>query len=294
MECFVDTTGDCQFVSLGKFLDRSDKVGDVEVYRCKHCGHGISIPPLPDAAFLYEGRESQDYQPGTKGLAHAIKDLAFHSQARKLIRQIGDPPGTILDFGCGSGQFTRVLGELVGTSTVFGADMHPDSPPDLKNTQYLGPSELPAHQGGFDTVLALHVLEHDDDAARLLSTIASYARNGGKVVIEVPNINCTWSKLFGKYWDAWYLPFHRHHFNKESIISLIQRNNLDIESVHNVTVPTMGRSFANIFKKSNNAFWLVCGGIAHPIQLAGEFITHQPSAIRVIAKKNAIQPSSPR
>jgi len=284
MACFGDSEKDCQFVSLGEFVDRSGKVGPVQVLRCERCGHGISIPPLPNVSFLYEDRQSQDYQPDSKGLSHVIKDLAFRSQARKLLNQIGEPYGTILDFGCGSGQFTRVLDDIAH-GQVVGSDMHSEAPFELTDEQYLGPAELAERRGAFDVVMAMHVIEHDDDADALLRNVAGYARPGGKVVVEVPNIDCVWTGPFGKYWDAWYLPYHRQHFTQESLIKLMHRNGLKVESVHGVTVPTMGRSFANLFGKTNNLFWLLLGIIAYPFQLLGEAITGRRTAIRAIASR---------
>lgn len=284
MACFADGAEDCELVSLGEFLDRSGKVGHVGVLRCQRCGHGISIPPLPDVSFLYENRESQDYQPDSKGLSHIIKTVAFRSQARKLLTQIGEAKGRLLDFGCGSGQFTRVLGE-VSDAEVIGADMHSEAPSELSPKEYLGPTQLGDRRGTFDIVMAMHVIEHDDNADALLRTVASYARPGGKVVVEVPNIDCVWAKPFGKYWDAWYLPYHRQHFTKGSLVKLMQRNGLKVESVYGITVPTMGRSFANMFGKTNNFFWLVLGILTYPVQLLGEVLTGRRTAIRAIASR---------
>jgi SAM-dependent methyltransferase len=286
MACFADNSEACEFVTLGEFLDRSGKVGRVEVVRCTKCGHGVSTPPLPDVSFLYDNRDSQDYQPDAKGLSHAIKDIAFRSQARKLLRHVGETEGRVLDFGCGSGQFTRVFGEVLsGSAEVVGADMHPDPPMELAKGRYLNPAKLSSHKGDFDTVLAMHVVEHDNNPERLLATIAAYARDGGRVVIEVPNIDCVWTGLFGKFWDAWYLPYHRQHFTSASLVKLMQRSGLKIESVHNITVPTMGRTFANIFGSTNNLFWLLLGAAAYPVQLLGERLTRRPTAIRVVATK---------
>jgi hypothetical protein len=80
-------TEGCSFESLGASEDRSGKVGETEVLRCRHCGIGVTMPPLLDVAFLYEGRESDDFQPQTRGLATAIKRLAFRRQVRQLLRQ---------------------------------------------------------------------------------------------------------------------------------------------------------------------------------------------------------------
>jgi SAM-dependent methyltransferase len=286
MPCFADDSEACQFVSLGAFLDASGKVGRVEVIRCQRCGHGISMPPLPDVGFLYEERESQDFQPDAKGLARAIKNVAFRLQARKLWQQLGRSNGRILDFGCGSGQFTRILGEVTRPAAkVVGADMHADPPGELTSGAYLSLSDLRDKGAAFDVVIAMHVLEHDNDVTSLLATLAGYARPGGKVVIEVPNVDCVWADWFGRYWDPWYLPYHRQHFSRVSLIAMMQRSGLEIDSVYSVTVPSMGRTFANLARRPKNVFWLLLGIVAHPIQLAGETLTGRPTAFRVIATK---------
>ena len=138
----------------------------------------------------------------------------------------------------------------------------------------------------FDTVLAMHVLEHDDNPADLLKTIMRYVKRGGNLVIEVPNVDCVWSNVFGKFWDGWYVPYHRQHFTKRSLIHLMESQGLVIRSVYRITVPTMGRSFANIFGKTNNLFWLILGAAFHPLQWLGEVVTGQPTAIRVVATRN--------
>lgn len=286
MDCAVHTGTDCELVSLGSFSDRSGVVGHIEVFQCVHCGHGITRPPLPDVAFLYCNRKSQDYQPDTKNiLSHTIKEFAFRIQARKLIRQIGKPGKEALDFGCGSGQFTRVLGKMLPDTQLTGSDFDQKPPAELSTHHYV-PSDVISHlREKYDLVMAMHVLEHDDDIVGLLSKITASAKDGATVVIEVPNVECFWGKVLGRFWDAWYVPYHRHHFSKRSLVNLLENNGLDVVRVHGVTVPTMGRTMANMLGRRNNLFWLLIGIVLHPVQLIGEMLSGQPTALRVIAHK---------
>lgn len=243
------------------------------------------MPPIADVAFLYAGRESQDYQPDAKGLSAAIKDIAFRIQARTLLRQLPQAPRSVLDFGCGSGQFTRVLAEMLPGAHVVASDFHDTAPEGLGTCAYKPMSSLTADGDGFDLVMAMHVLEHDDDPDALLSRISALARPGGTVVIEVPHVDCIWNRVFGKKWDAWYVPFHRTHFTRASLRRRLEANGLQLLAMHDVTVPTMGRTAANFFGKKNNLFWLLIGIALHPVQWVGEKISGQPTAIRVIARK---------
>lgn len=277
--------GPCEWQSLGQFLDRSGKLGEVTVEQCRHCGHGRSRPPLADVSFLYDQRESQDFQPHNGGLARLIKHLAFRREAKRLIGQLEGSLGSVLDFGCGSGQFTRELGDLVGRDKVVGSDFFAEPPAELAGRPYLALDALDRHRGEFDTVLAMHVLEHDDDVAALLDRIVRPARQGGKIVIEVPNIACFGNSLFGRHWDGWYLPYHRSHFSRRSLVAVLEQAGLEVLAVHGAVVPTMGRTFANLLGLQNTLPMLLAGIVAHPVQLLGEWLTGEPSALRAIARK---------
>jgi SAM-dependent methyltransferase len=285
-QCAAEVDSACDLISLGRFTDRSGKIGVVGVMQCRRCHHAVSVPAITDVRFLYENRQSQDFQPDSKGLAHLIKDIAFKSQARKLLRQIEVFPTKLLDFGCGSGQFTRVVGELLSPTNVTGSDFFSDPPAELVGRPYVPISGLSALEESFDVVTAMHVLEHDDNVTNLLARISKLVIPGGRLVVEVPNVDCLWAKLFGRHWDAWYLPYHRTHFSRNSIIRLLESCGLEVISVHGATVPTMGRTIANMFRSRNNIFWLLCGIILHPVQWLGEKMTARPTSIRVIARKH--------
>lgn len=284
--CAVNEGPTCEFVSLGSFDDKSGLVENVSVSQCQRCGLGISLPPLSDVGFLYADRESQDFQPDTEGLPHRIKNWFFRRQAAALIRQLGSPSASILDFGCGSGQFTRCLGDLAGPDQVTGSDFHDEPPAELRGRNYLPAAVRENHVGAFDVVIAMHVLEHDDDSEALLGQIVSMARRGGTVVIEVPNIHCIWARLLGRHWDAWYLPYHRTHFSQRALRALMARARLTIVAERGACVPTMGRSLANMFGGRNNLFFLLTGAALHPVQWLGEKLTGESSAIRIIARRD--------
>jgi SAM-dependent methyltransferase len=260
-------------------------VGDVSVLRCRHCGIGITHPPLPDVAFLYEGRESQDFQPTTTGLARTIKTIAFRREARHLLKQIGKTPRRVLDFGCGSGLFTRCLGDVLANSEVVGSDFHEDAPADLDGRRYLPNSGLEDDGLRYDLIMAMHVIEHDDDPIGLLRRLGALGAPGCTYVFEVPNVDCIWARIFGHAWDAWYLPFHRLHFSRASLRSIVERSGFIVEKEVDATIPSMGRSLANLFGWRNTLPFLLLGAMLNPVQWLLERISRKPSALRVIARR---------
>lgn len=285
--CPGSADGCCDFTALGAFPDESGLMPGQQVWRCRHCGVGISMPPLPDPAFLYSGRESQDFQPDSQGLARAIKQVFFRRQARALLKSLPGTHARVLDFGCGSGLFTRCLGDVAVGSTVTGSDFHPVPPPELAGRPYLPMAEQESAADQFDLVLAMHVLEHDDDAAALLARIVRMARPGGTLVLEVPDIDCLWASVFGPQWDAWYLPYHRTHFSRASLLQLLAEAGLEVLEVRPACVPTMGRTLANLCGAGNSLPFLLAGAALHPLQWLGEVMTGRPSALRVVARRPA-------
>jgi len=276
--------GACDLASMGAFADRSGRVGEVTVERCRRCGVGVTRPPIADVAFLYADRTSIDFQPQTKGLALAIKRIAFTAQARRMLRQAGFKGGRIIDFACGSGLFTACMAEASGAETI-GADFHDQPPPDLGDVPYRPMATLDELNGSADLVLAMHVVEHDDDPRRLVQRIAALARPGGTVVIEVPNIDCVWTPIFGRAWDAWYIPYHRIHFSRASIRATVEAAGLEVVQTIDASVPTMGRSIANMLGRENTTYFVLISAVLQPLQLGLEMLTRRPSALRLILRK---------
>jgi SAM-dependent methyltransferase len=286
VDCFLEPGGRCELPLEAGYSDRSGLVGAVGVARCARCGVGVSQPPLPDVAFLYADRTSQDFQSRAGGLERMIKSVAFRMQARRLLAQLRDPkPRRVIDFGCGSGQFTDCLAQVLGDAQVTGADFHESPPGELRHADYRPNSELATLEASADLVIAMHVLEHDDAPRALLQRISALARPGGAVVIEVPNIDCAWTRVFGAKWDAWYLPYHRAHYSRAALSAVVESSDLEILNLVDVCVPTMGRTLANVFGRPGGVVFLLAGIALHPLQWMVEQVTGRPSALRVIARR---------
>lgn len=274
----------CEWIDLGRFPDRSGKVGHVRAMRCAACGVGISRPAISDVAFLYADRESQDFQPRTDALTRTIKRFVFKRQAIGLLRRLRPAPRTIIDFACGSGLFTSAIHAAASGARVIGTDFHDTPPRELDGPAYVSLARVDELTCMGDLVLAMHVIEHDDDPTALLDKIRCLVAPKGALIVEVPNIDCVWIKIFGRYWDAWYLPYHRIHFNRNSLRALVEKAGLRVEKEENVSVPTMGRTLAHMLGCPNGLPFILIGAMLHPLQWAMEALTRRPVAIRVIAR----------
>ena len=146
------------------------------------------------------------------------------------------------------------------------------------------PNSNLADAGKFDLILAMHVLEHDDDPVAVLHKLKSLGNPGCTYVFEVPNVDCAWAKVFGQSWDAWYLPFHRTHFSRSSLRGLVKRSGFEVVRLADATIPSMGRSLANAAGKQNTLGFLLAGAALHPLQWIVERVSRRPSALRLIAR----------
>lgn len=218
-------------------------------------------------------------------IARTLKRIVFRRGARHILRGLDAAPGLIVDFACGSGLFTQCLAEQAAPARVVGADFHDVAPQELRAAEYLPIDQLPALAGQADLVLAMHVLEHDDDPRTLLARIVQLVRPGGWLIVETPNVDCVWISVFGKGWDAWYLPYHRRHFNRRNLCALVEAVGLSVVAEEDVSVPTMGRTLANLLGLRNGAIFILVGAALHPLQWALERLTRRPVAIRLIAHK---------
>jgi len=126
---------------------------------------------------------------------------------RDFFQQFVPPDGTVLDLGCGWGEFAT----QIRARRVFAMDLNPSAPQylsegvtflqqDCSTTWSLG-------DGALDLVFTSNFFEHLPTKAALRATLAEAFRTlkpGGRLICLGPNIKY----LPGAYWDFWdhYLP----------------------------------------------------------------------------------------
>jgi SAM-dependent methyltransferase len=274
-----------RYIPLGKFLDHSGNGLDVEVLLDRSLDLGLTVPPLDDLSALYADRKSKDFQPGESDLIRWVKRGAFEKEAAYVLSRFMKRPKAMLDYGCGDGRLTNAYTDLLPDARVMGADFDPAAPAAMKPEGYLPHEALASRQGTFDALLARHVLEHADDPAQLLGEFNKLLTPGGSMFIEVPNRNTPWGRIFGKYWDGWYTPFHRVHFSAASLRKMIERTGFRVDREEQADMPHMGRTFRNMFNcKYNNGLFLL-GALLHPLQVAVGRLSGERTVIRVWCSK---------
>lgn len=172
---------------LGTVTKHLGHVPDGEMYRCQTCG-SLSL----------DGREGPDsYQPAGYGSAYheghdALKAPRLLEMLREATTNIEELPKTLLDVGCGYGEFLELAME--DRWDVCGVDSDQQAVEIVQNRQLpaitgtLGESLAPF--GEFSVVTLWDVIEHIPDVDEAMSWLSSTVAPGGKLIILTPNANC--------------------------------------------------------------------------------------------------------
>jgi SAM-dependent methyltransferase len=186
-----------------------------KLVRCGACGSSRT-DPLPDDATLaqlYSG--SFDYGWYRHHYPAKLADAALRLAE---LRAAGVALGPrLLDFGGGVGYFSRAARLLGIDAQTWDPMLAAGSPPP---------------QGAFDTVVALHVIEHANRIDETVARLRSFVRPGGSAIVVVPNAGGEGYRARGAGW-VWAQPplIHVHHLTEPGLRALLGRHGLEIERV---------------------------------------------------------------
>lgn len=183
------------------------------VYRLLQCNACCSIfsNPMPSDSQLAElYKNAFDYRWYRDHYDAKLKDCRQRvEEYRPLLGK------RILDFGGGMGYLSTALKETGFDSLTYDPYVPGQSP---------GKNE-------WDTVIALHVLEHSNNLERTLSEIKSLLAPGGRIILAVPNRAGEGYRTMGMNW-VWAQPplVHIFHFTAQGLKTLLERHGfMDIE-----------------------------------------------------------------
>jgi SAM-dependent methyltransferase len=212
--------------------------GEFEVFVCAECGSGRTLPDVaaerlgvlyPDAYNAY----SMPLNPLLRLLATGLFETRYWRALRAdpLGRLRDLPPGRALDVGSGRGDFGVVMRrkgwEVVGLEPSVQAC---EVARQRGVTTELGTLETTGAglPGGFDAVVFNHSLEHVVDPARDLLLAHGLLRDGGLLLVSVPNFGCWQRRWFGSNWLHLDLPRHRSHFSPQGLETLLNRTGFSL------------------------------------------------------------------
>ncbi len=184
----------------------------VRLYRCRDCGV-VFDNPRPCA------QDIERFYSATSRYNEWLNELPCRDALwrRRLTRvQAITPSGKLLDVGAGIGQFLKIAQP---TFDIYGTEIS-DTAIQIAQTRFgitlvkgeLEDLSLP-HQ--FDVITLIHVLEHVPYPGVLLERCQDLLKNGGIMVIAVPNDLGSYLMRSRGVWDR--LPLGSHQRGKYGI-----------------------------------------------------------------------------
>ena len=148
---------------------------------------------------------------------------------KKYIKK-NNPNLNVLDVGCGNPSFLELLQQnsKVNCSGIDFSDSgwkgknYPNI--DLKKVaieDYITDKQ-------FDVITLWHYLEHDYNPSQTIETLYHCLKQGGKLIIEVPDYKSISAKIQKSSWQGWHSPRHISLVTKKSFALLFQKDKWEI------------------------------------------------------------------
>ena len=161
------------------------------------------------------------YYRKMSGLSRLLELLFLRE--RRLAVERHKRPGSLLDVGCGTGEFLRTM--AAAGWAVSGVEPSEAAAGCAR--------EFTVHRGGladagfgpgaFDAVTLWQVLEHLPDLPGELGRIRAGLKDDGVLIISVPNIRSLQAAAGGRVWFHLDLPRHRWQFSPETLARLLDQ-----------------------------------------------------------------------
>ena len=203
-----------------------------KILECKECGLLFTTPrPNKDEiGRYYKSEEYYSHQENKEGFIPKVyeKVKSVNLKNKYGIATEGKGKGKALDIGCGVGDFLHTMEQHGWDCT--GVEPSEDAKVIAKKRikgQLLSSEEqenLP--DSSFDLITMWHVLEHVDDIRWQIQQLHRLCKPGGRIIIALPNYKSYDGQYYKAEWAAYDVPRHLNHFNKETLIKILEESGL--------------------------------------------------------------------
>lgn len=239
----ITTCPVCNGVDLEELISATDHTTTQETFsikKCKVCLLGITTPRPTQLTIskYYQSEKYISHTGGNRNITDTLYRLARNQMFRwkKKIIERYHTQGTILDYGCGTGEFLTYM-----------KDQH-------WNIAGIEPSELAKEKAKQNTKIEIsdrlenltirevdvitlwHVAEHLHDLNGVIQSLKTKLKKGGILCIAVPNYQSPDGNYYQSHWAGYDVPRHIWHFSKTSMTKLIQKNGMKLEAVKPMTL----------------------------------------------------------
>lgn len=197
-----------------------EAVGTTVFYQCAACRFGAFVPPAAGSANFYNDiTVDSDYY---------VAEKWEFKKTFALMRAHG--VNSLLDYGCGGGAFLKEAATHFPACRLDGYDKNPQAVAAFAGTKIGFVSDLEQHDGKiYDMITAFQILEHLDDPFSVLRTLKNSLKQGGLLIICVPNADGPIRHFTAALTEI--PPHHVNRFNETSLRVYLQNENFAVEDV---------------------------------------------------------------
>ena len=215
------------------YLETTDHLVSKEKFRLEYLTETDMLVTQPIPENLINYYESNNYISHTdeaktllEKVYQTVKKIALKRKL-ELINKYANTSKTILDIGCGTGEF--LITARKNNWNTLGVEINDEArnKSSKKNiTTYRFIEEVKSSQ--FNIITLWHVLEHLKDLNGTITKISSLLDTEGTLIIAVPNYKSYDANYYKEYWAAYDTPRHLWHFSQKSISTIFENHNLKV------------------------------------------------------------------
>ncbi|MBC7556563.1 MAG: class I SAM-dependent methyltransferase [Chryseobacterium sp.] len=164
----------------------------------------------------------------------------------------------ILDYGCGAGEFLKFIeGDFQTMGFEPNESARNSAYKKITKTKII--SDLNSIENeSLDAITLWHVFEHIENQDEIINQFHQKLKQGGILIIAVPNPSSFDAKHYGKFWAAYDVPRHIFHFTKAGMENLFKSKNekWQLKKICPLLLDSFYISMLSEKYKKSGLFWL--------------------------------------
>jgi 2-polyprenyl-3-methyl-5-hydroxy-6-metoxy-1,4-benzoquinol methylase len=230
----------CGTNNFSEYLKAKDNYGADEfiITACNNCGFKFTNPrPTENTiAPYYAYNAYMSHNSHSKSMLSFVYRLARKYMMGKKLRLIKNHVGSynfsMLDFGCGTGDFLAYCNKNGIETQGYETDENARKiATEVNNVNAYSPqqiNDIPAQK--YDAISLWHVLEHIHKLDEQIELFKKWLKPEGLVFIAVPNSESYDAKYYKQNWDALDVPRHLYHFSPAPLKLLMEKHSFKFEA----------------------------------------------------------------
>lgn len=265
---------------------------EFDILHCSNCTLRITFPKpnIDEISKYYNSEEYISHKEEGRSLINKIykivQKISLVKKRRLVEKYFGGEKGSLLDIGCGTGDFINVMQKA--DWQVSGVE--PDNnarriAQELSSAQIFSIEQHLNDTSKYDVITMWHTLEHIHDIHKQISKIDEMLDEDGMLYIAVPNYTSFDAEYYKQNWAAYDVPRHLNHFSPQAMQILFEKYEYSIISYKQLPFDPFYIALLSELSVINSkniirAFW-----IGFRSYIKGLFNSKQGSSVLYILKR---------